>query len=151
MALGERRLEELERVADEQAALHRIATLVAAGATETDLATAVSAEIGGLFGAQNATVLRWDGDTIRVIGGWAADDVDARLAGDVLSYGGDTITARVVETAAPARVDSAADLKTAFGRQRWAELGLEASIGAPIVERYPTRVSSVDSSPGRAE
>ena len=136
MAVGERRLEELERVVDEQAALRRIATLVAAGATEADLADAVSSEIGGLFGAQSATVLRWDGDTIRVIGSWRADSADAGRAGAVLGYGGDTITARVVETAAPARVDSAAALKTDFGRERWAELGLEASIGAPImVER----------------
>jgi signal transduction histidine kinase len=135
MAVGERqrRLEELERVADEQAALRRIATLVAAGATEADLAAAVSCEIGGLFGAQSATVVRWDGDTIRVIGSWRADSADPGLAGAVLSYGGDTITARVVETAAPARVESAADLKTKFGRERWADLGLEASIGAPIM------------------
>jgi signal transduction histidine kinase len=133
MALEERRLEELERVVDEQAALRRIATLVAAGATEADLAAAVSSEIGGLFGAQSAIVVRWDVDTIRVIGNWRADSAHVGLAGAVLSYGGDTITARVVETAAPARVDSAADLKTEFGRQRWAELGLEASIGAPIM------------------
>ena len=93
----------------------------------------MSSEIGGLFGAQSATVVRWDGDTIRVIGSWRADSADAGLAGAVLSFGGDTITARVVETAAPARLDSAADLKTEFGRQRWAELGLEASIGAPIM------------------
>jgi signal transduction histidine kinase len=137
MAVGEeRRLVELERVVDEQAALRRIATLVAAGATEADLAAAVSSEIGGLFGAQSAIVVRWDGDTIRVIGSWRADFADVGVAGAVLSYGGDTITARVVETAAPARLDSAADLKTEFGRQRWAELGFEASIGAPImVER----------------
>src|SRR5437764_11714359 len=68
MAVGEQRFEELERVVDEQAALRRIATLVAEGATEADLANAVSCEIGGLFGAHNATVVRWDGDTIRVIG-----------------------------------------------------------------------------------
>ena len=91
MALGERRFEELERVVDEQAALRRIATLVAEGATEADLADAVSSEIGGLFGAQSATVVRWDGDTIRVIGSWRADSEDAGLAGAVLSYGGDTI------------------------------------------------------------
>jgi signal transduction histidine kinase len=122
----------LERVADEQAALRRIATLVAAGATEADLAAAVSFEAGGLFNAQSASVLRWDGDTIRVIGDWRADE-DERRAGAVLSYGGDTLTARVVETAAPARVDSVEDLKTAFARQRWADLGFKASIGAPIV------------------
>jgi len=80
MALETRRLEELERVADEQAALRRIATLVAAGATEADLAAAVSSEVGGLFDAQSASVVRWDGDTIRVIGSWAVDSVDARPA-----------------------------------------------------------------------
>jgi signal transduction histidine kinase len=132
MAVEERRLEELERVADEQAALRRIATLVAAGATEAAIAAAVSAEIGGLFGAQRASVVRWDGDTIRVIGRWRSD-ADTPSAGAVLSYGGDTVVARVVETAAPARIDSPEDLRTEFGRQRWAELGHQASIGAPIM------------------
>lgn len=133
MVLRERRLEELERVAEEQAALRRIATLVAAGATEADLAAAVSSEVGGLFDAQGASVVRWDGDTIRVIGRWRAESVDARPPGTVLTYGGDTLAARVVQTAAPARIDSSADLKTEFARQRWAELGFEASIGAPIM------------------
>ena len=133
MGLEERRLEELERVVDEQAALTRIATLVATGATEAELAAAVSFETGALFGAQSASVLRCDGETIRVIGSWQADSSDAPRPAPVLRYGGDTITVRVVETAAPARVDSAAELKTAFGRQRWSELGLQASIGAPIM------------------
>src|SRR4051794_10047323 len=134
MAVGEeRRLVELERVVDEQAALRRVATLVAAGGTEADLAGAGSSEVGGLFGAQSAIVVRWDGDTMRVIGSWRADFADVGVAGAVLSYGGDTITARVVETAAPARLDAAADLRTEFGRQRWAELGWGASIGAPIM------------------
>src|SRR3954454_2263329 len=100
MAVGEeRRLVELGGVVAEQAALRRIATLVAAGATEADLAAAVSSEIGGLFDGQSAMVVRWAGDTIRVIGGWRADAGEVGLAGAVLSYGGDTITARVVETA----------------------------------------------------
>src|SRR3954453_21606677 len=101
MAVGERRLVELERVVDEQAALRRIATLVATGVTEADLAAAVSSEIGGLFGAQSAAVVRWDGDTIRVVGSWGAGSEEVRGAGAVLSFGGDTLTARVVETAAP--------------------------------------------------
>lgn len=133
MALDERRLDELQLVVDEQAALRRIATLVAAGTTEADVAAAVSSEIGGLFDAQAASVVRWEGDTIRVIGRWRADPELSPSPGDVLSYGGDTLAARVVETAAPARVDSAADLRTKFARQRWTELGFEASIGAPIM------------------
>src|SRR5437762_2930890 len=68
MALEERQLSELERVAKEQAALSRVATLVGAGATEDEIASAVSFEIGELFGAQRAAVVRWDGDTIQAIG-----------------------------------------------------------------------------------
>ena len=47
----------------------------------------VSSEIGGLFDGQSAMVVRWDGDTIRVIGSWRADSGDVGLAGAVLSYG----------------------------------------------------------------
>jgi signal transduction histidine kinase len=133
VALGEREREELEWVVDEQAALRRIAALVAADATEADLACAVSAEIGGLFGAQGAAVVRWDGDTIRLTGTWAVGSADVLPVAAVRTYGGDTLTARVIETAAPARVDRAAELETEFGRQRWAELGWQAAIGAPIV------------------
>jgi signal transduction histidine kinase len=132
MAVEARRLGEFERVADEQAALRRIATLVAGGATEAAIAAAVSAEVGGLFGAQRASVVRWDGDTIRVIGSWRSDE-DVRPTGAVLAYGGDTLAARVVATAAPARIDSVDELKTEFGQRRWAELGHQASIGAPIM------------------
>jgi hypothetical protein len=82
-----------------RAALRRIATLVAAGAAEAALAAAVSSEDGALFGAQTASVVRWNGDTIRVIGRWGPD-ADVRRAGAVLSYGGDTLAARVVETGA---------------------------------------------------
>src|SRR4051794_2468836 len=77
--------------------------------------------------------MRWEGDTIRVIGGWSGDGGGMEEAGTVFPFGGDTITARIAETAAPARLDSAADLHTEFGRARWRELGLQASIGAPIM------------------
>jgi signal transduction histidine kinase len=121
---------ELERVAEEQAALRRVATLVARGATERELAEAVSRELGHLFGADAANTLRWEGETIRVIGDWYAEGETA--AGRVMPFGGDTITARVVQSAAPARLNSAGDLQTEFAKRRWAELGLQASIGAPI-------------------
>jgi signal transduction histidine kinase len=123
---------ELERVAEEQAALRRVATLVARGATEGELAAAVAGALGDLFSSQAASVLRWDGDTIRVIGDWRAGRGAMKSVGRIYAFGGDTITVRVVESAAPARIDSAADMRTEFGKQRWAELGYEASIGAPI-------------------
>ena len=125
--------EELERIAEEQAALRRIATLVAQGAAEDELAAAVTSEIGHLFEADRANTMRLDGDTIRVIGAWSRVGDRSAAAGLVFPYGGDTTTARIVATQAPARVDSAADLRTELARRLWAERGLHASIGAPVV------------------
>jgi signal transduction histidine kinase len=125
--------ERLARAAAEQAALRRVATLVAAGAGEAELISALTFEIGRLFGAQRANTMRWDGDTIRVIGDWDVETGEMQGTGQVYSFGGDTITARVVESEAPARIDGAADLVSDFARERWSELGIEASIGAPIV------------------
>src|SRR3954464_3162415 len=104
--------------AEEQAALRRGATLLAAGASEHELAVAVASEIGALFGAELASTMRWDGDTLRVIGDWAEEAREREESGRTFAYGGDTITARIIETAAPARVDSAADLQTEFARRR---------------------------------
>src|SRR5262245_4333927 len=128
----ERYAEDLQRLVQEQTALRRVATLVAAGASEGDLLAVVTSEIGRLFEAETATMVRWDGDTIRVIGDWTTRERGSQ-AGRIFAFGGDTITARVVHSAAPARIDSAADLQTEMGRSRWEELGLQAAIGAPIV------------------
>jgi len=124
--------DELRRLAAEQTALLRVARLVAAGASEVDLVAAVTSEIARLFAAQNANTLRWDGETLRVVGDWYADG-RASLTGGGYAFGGDTSAARVAESGAPARVESRDDLRTEFARARWQELGLEASIGAPIV------------------
>ena len=124
--------DELRRLVDEQSALRHVATLVAEGAAEPELLAAVTAEVARLFGADRASTMRWDGDSIRVIGDWSADPSTPSMAGRVLTYGGDTITARVVNSGAPARVESADDLDTEFARERYKEFDLQASIGAPI-------------------
>jgi signal transduction histidine kinase len=131
--LATQRDDELQRLVEEQAALRRVATLVAAGASDAELIAAVTAEIAHIFGAHRASALRWDGDSIRVIGDWSADGVPMSLMDRVYSFGGDTITARVVGAGAPARVESIDDLHTDFAKERWTELGLHASIGAPIL------------------
>jgi signal transduction histidine kinase len=124
---------ELQRLVGEQTALRRVATLVAAGASDADLVNAVTSEVAHLLGAQRANTLRWDGDTIRVIGEWSTEGTGEDLTGRVFPFGGDTITARVVKAAEPARVESLDDLQTEFARARWEELGIHASIGAPII------------------
>ena len=99
-----------------------------------ELAAAVTSELGRLFGAQRANAMRWDGDTIRVIGDWSAEGGAMGEAGPVYSLRRRTRSPRASSRRARRRAsNSAADLETEFGRQRWAELGLQASIGAPIV------------------
>ncbi|MCP9488166.1 MAG: GAF domain-containing protein [Gaiellaceae bacterium MAG52_C11] len=124
--------QELTRLVDEQSALRRVATLVAAGIGEKELVDALTSEIGSLFGAQRANTMCWDGETIEVIGEWSSDGKGV-AAGRVFVYGGDTIVTRIVGSRAPARIDSASDFRTDFARERWRELGIEASIGAPII------------------
>jgi signal transduction histidine kinase len=124
---------ELQRLVEEQTALRRVAMLVAAGASDFDLVTTVTAEIAQIFDAHRAGALRWDGDTIHVIGEWNADGVAMSLMDRIFSVGGDTITARVLNSGMPSRVESIEDLHTDFAKERWAELGIQASIGAPIL------------------
>jgi signal transduction histidine kinase len=122
----------LQSLVAEQTALRRVATLVATGAKDDELISAVTTEVAQLVGAQRSGLLRWDGETIRVLGDWSSDGTPT-LAGRVFSLGGDTISVRVIESGAPARVESIDDLQTEFGRTRWKEVGIQASIGAPIV------------------
>jgi signal transduction histidine kinase len=129
----ERHGEELRRLVEEQTALRRVATLVATGTGETDLIAAVTSEVAHLFDAQTANTMRWEGDTIRVIGDWYEEETRPGYTGRIFTFGGDTITARIVNSGLPARIDGVDDLSTDFAKERWSELGIHASIGAPII------------------
>jgi signal transduction histidine kinase len=62
--------EALERVAEEQAALRRVATLVAEGVRPSEIFSAVSEEVGHLFGTNTAAVIKFehDGPTFVFVG-----------------------------------------------------------------------------------
>ncbi|HEX4719776.1 MAG TPA: GAF domain-containing protein [Thermoleophilaceae bacterium] len=60
--VAEESREALERLADEQAALRRVAMLVADGVRPTEIFAAVSNEVGRLVGTDSATVIRYDDD-----------------------------------------------------------------------------------------
>jgi signal transduction histidine kinase len=65
--------EELARLADEQAALRCVATLVARGVPEGELFGAVIEEVGRLFGADLAGMIRYEpDDTVTPVAAWAA-------------------------------------------------------------------------------
>jgi signal transduction histidine kinase len=67
--------EELARLADEQAALRRVATLVARAVPEGELFGAVIEEVGSLFGADLAGMIRYEPDgTVTPVAAWGAAD-----------------------------------------------------------------------------
>jgi signal transduction histidine kinase len=65
--------EELARLADEQAALRRVATLVARAVPQGELFGAVIQEVGSLFGADLAGMIRYEPDvTVTPVAAWGA-------------------------------------------------------------------------------
>ena len=71
---------ELRGFAEEQAALRRVATLVAGGASPEEVFTAVPEEVGRLLNVDYTVVSRYDSDgLVTVVGGWARTDPAGRL------------------------------------------------------------------------
>ena len=117
------------RVADEQAALRRVATLVARGTRPSEVFAAVTDEVGRVLGT-DVTWLR------RYLPGPAAAPIAAFAAGERLSpeeptpLGGHNIATLVHETGRPARVqDSDWPLRDGKGQL----LPITSGVGVPVV------------------
>jgi signal transduction histidine kinase/ketosteroid isomerase-like protein len=119
---------ELQRLVDEQQALRRVATLVAHGASESELFGAVAAEASELLGRAPTALLRYEPDDTASI---VAIRRGRAAVGTSVPAVGDGLAARVRRTGRTARIDSYDDLgpEGAFARR---ELGLAATVGAPI-------------------
>jgi PAS domain S-box-containing protein len=123
----------LRRLADEQAALRRVATAVAAEREPEELFSLVIEEVGRLLEAQSSNMIRYDGSgEATVIGGWSADGVQSVPIGSMVRVDGDTAAARVWRTGRPARVDSYEGLEGELA-ETLRSLGFRSAIAAPIV------------------
>ena len=122
--------EEINRLAEEQAALRRVATLVAQGAAPTEVFAAVSAEVARLVPADGAALTRFEDDgTVTALGGWTSSGGYVYVGTRYALEG--TVSGLVFETGRPARIDDYADepgAAAAAGR----EMGWRSSVGAPI-------------------
>jgi GAF domain-containing protein len=124
--------EALRRLADEQTALRRIATLVAQGADAQEVFDAVCEETGRLFAATSVNLARFTAEGFNeTMSGWSLRGVHVPT-GTLLPLEGDTINAVVRQTAAPGRFDSyehsAGELAARLRR-----LGIRSEVGAPVV------------------
>jgi signal transduction histidine kinase len=128
--------DELRGLADEQAALRRVATLVARAVPPEDVFAAVAAEVGRLMSVDSTGIMRYDGDgTATLIAQWCGAEIDRLPVGTRMPLKrreGESLTELVLRTGRPARIDSYAYPTTPLGR-RARELGARCSAGAPIV------------------
>jgi signal transduction histidine kinase len=122
---------EARRLADEQAALRRVATLVAQGAAPDAVFDAVIAEVGQLLGAAQVGLARYQSEQeIAVLAMLGADPSLLRV-GMRLPLQGDSVSTRVRRTGRSARLDSY-DEGTSIG-QVLDRHDVNVSLGAPIV------------------
>jgi signal transduction histidine kinase len=118
----------LARLAEEQAALRRVATLVARGAAPEEVFAAVAEEVGQLFLTDLANVARYESDGTFTI---VASAGNRFPVGSRWPLGGKTLTTIVFETGRPARFDSYADVTGTLADDA-REAGLRSAVTTPI-------------------
>src|SRR5215472_4536657 len=99
-----------EELASQQAALRRVAVLVAEGASEADIFERVAREISAVLGHSMVSIDRYDSDASSVVVASLNDPsfpVGSRWPIDGPSLGG-----TVLRTGRPARIDDYADLES---------------------------------------
>ncbi|MDX6702318.1 MAG: hypothetical protein QOF26_2544, partial [Baekduia sp.] len=123
---------EAGRLGEEQAALRRVATLVACGASPREVFSAVAEEVSRLLAAADTMLLRYEADaTATVLAGWSGHEPAAPFDGR-MPLDGDNVAARVHRTGRPARIDDYAKARGPIA-DRVLELGVRSAVGIPIV------------------
>jgi signal transduction histidine kinase len=117
----------LAELADEQAALRRVATLVARGAPPMDLFGAVAEEVGRLHSVDHAYVTRFESEeTVTVMARWTETD-EALPVELPRRFAAGPMSAAVRETRGPVRLHRYSD--PAAGA---IDAGVRSSVAAPI-------------------
>jgi signal transduction histidine kinase len=125
--LGEER-----ELLNEQAALRRVATLVARGVDQQTILTAFAEEIGRLAGADMVNIFRYEPDgTATRVAMWTTL-ADGPPLGESIAADGHFVFAQVLKTRAPVRLD---DLGVVTGRAAdiVREFGMRSAVANPIM------------------
>jgi signal transduction histidine kinase len=123
---------QLEALLAEQAALRRVATLVAGDPAAGRLFEAVCEEVGRVLGVESANVVRFeDGGTGTVLGAWAAGGAPSFPTGEGIPVDGDTVTGKLRRTGKPQRVDDYSDVRGELVKLL-RDAGIKSAVGAPV-------------------
>lgn len=122
----------LARLADQQAALRRVATLVACGVPPEEVFAAVAQEAGHLLNAEVANIARYElGGMVTVLAGWSEHGGHLPV-GEKFAMEGVNLSTLVSRTLRPARIDSYQGAPGAIAALL-GERGIRAGVGCPIL------------------
>jgi signal transduction histidine kinase len=126
--------DELRMLADEQAALRRVATLVARAVPPDDVFAAAAVEVGQVLAADATRLLRYEADHTAVdVAGRSEAGVDIPgPVGSRYTLDPDHISAKVLRTGRPARIESYDVAPGAMAANLRAH-GVRSSVAAPVL------------------
>jgi signal transduction histidine kinase len=128
----EKNRDELAELAAEQAALRRVATLVARGAPPEVLFNAVAEEMAMRLGADITKILRYEADgTATVVGGWSVPGMHIPI-GTRLTVEGPGVAVSVLQTRLPARMEGFEGPPGSVA-ECFRDAGVRAGVGSPII------------------
>lgn len=131
-AEAEQRGREAAVLAEQQAALRRVATLVARGVDTSEVFPAAVTELSRGFGVVNVVLLQYESNHAWVV--LASHDeqgLSKMRRGDQISLDGESVAATIVRTGAPARLDTYSGVPGPTA-ERVRHLGIQSAVGAPI-------------------
>jgi PAS domain S-box-containing protein len=123
---------EVERLAEEQAALRRVATLVAEGASPAAVFDAEAAEMKGLLGADHVVVCRYEPGAELTVLAYRGSSAQRVPPGTRMSHEGDSVEAAVRRAERSVRMESYEGARGVIAEHARAA-GVRVAVGAPIV------------------
>ncbi len=136
-------------LAEQQAALRRVATLVARGVPASEVFPAVAQELATCLGVANASIWRYEPDGTATLVAARDDPVQTERmpVGSRWPLAGENIAAMVARSGQPVRMDSH-DNAVGDAAALIRRLGLRGGVGAPIVVESRLWGVAVVGSPG---
>jgi signal transduction histidine kinase len=115
-------------LADEQAALRRVATLVATEVPQQDVFDSVTREVGELLDADGSSLVRWDGERAHIVATWSREGFLPACIGPIDRLDAGSATSRALHLGEPARADG---LEHSTDPSVIAQ-GIRSAVAAPI-------------------
>lgn len=124
---------ELAQLVEEQAALRRVATMVAHGVSPAEVFAAVTQEVGKLLPVEYATLWQYDPDAMAThIATWGMVAIPWQ-PGDRVAVGGNNLLTKVFETGRSAHMSSFAEATDALGKFLPSSIHARAASATPII------------------